>query len=494
MPESTLANHPSAISFSEHADYYITTELEHGAIAGPFIHNPLPRQLICSPLQTVPKRGSTKRRFVMDLSFPPSRSVNSGIPHDSYLDEHYKLRLPGIDRLCQFILQHGRGCLLYKLDLQRAYRQLPIDPKDYFYLGFRHNNMLYFDTRCPFGLRTSAMICQRTTKAVVHCFTKSGFSADVYLDDFYGADVPARAPQAFQSLKELLHELGLQTSPDKDCPPSTNMVCLGVEVDSEHFTLSVTEDRVQDLLTELSSWSSREFYTLKQLQSLLGKLSFVAACVKPSRIFMSRLLNSLRVFPSKRARLKVSADIKADIAWWLDFLPIFNGTSFIKPLHWEFDDLQFTTDASLHAGGATCFNDCFTCEFSKDIVHSAQHITALELYTIVVAVKFWAHKLHQRKFIVSCDNEAAVTVVNSGKSKDPFMQRCLRELWFTAAVYDCELTARHIPGVHNVLADTLNRWHADSSYHELFHSTAARLNRQYIFRSVPRDCLTFQVT
>lgn len=107
------------------------------------------------------------------------------------------------------------------------------------------------------------MICQRTTKAVVHCFTKSGYSADVYLDDFYGADVPARAPQAFQSLKELLHELGLQTSPDKDCPPSTNMVCLGVEVDSEQLTLSVTEDRVQDLLTELSYWSSREFYTLK---------------------------------------------------------------------------------------------------------------------------------------------------------------------------------------------------------------------------------------
>ena len=61
LPESTLANHPSAISFSEHVDYYITTELEHGAIAGLFIHNPLPRQLICSPLQTVPKRGSTKR-------------------------------------------------------------------------------------------------------------------------------------------------------------------------------------------------------------------------------------------------------------------------------------------------------------------------------------------------------------------------------------------------------------------------------------------------
>ena len=494
LPEASVSNHPSAISFSDHVDYYIATELEHGAIAGPFHYNPLPRPLICSPLQTVPKRGSTKRRVVMDLSFPPSHSVNSGIPDNSYLNEHYKLRLPGIDRLCQFILQHGRGCLLYKLDLQRAYRQLPIDPKDYFYIGFRHRNMLYFDTRCPFGLKTSAMICQRTTKAVVYCFTQAGFFADVYLDDFYGADVPARAPLAFQSLKNLLHELGLRTSPDKDCPPSTNMVCLGVEVDSEHFTLSVTATRVQDLLTELAFWASCEFYTLKQLKSLLGKLSFVAACVTPGRIFMSRLLNNLRAFPSSRPRLKVSADMQADIDWWLTFLPLFNGTSLIKPRHWEFDDLQFTTDASMNAGGATCLDECFTCKFPEDIVRAAQHITALELYTIVVAVRFWAPKLYQRKFIVSCDNEAAVTVLNSGSSKDSFMQRCLRQLWFTAALYDCELTARHIPGVHNVLADALSRWHTDPAYQELFHASASRLRRQYTFRTVPRDYFNFQVS
>ena len=74
LPESSASNHPSAISFLEHVDFYIATELEHGAIAGPFNHNPLPRPLICSPLQTVPKRGSTKRRVVMDLSFPPSCS------------------------------------------------------------------------------------------------------------------------------------------------------------------------------------------------------------------------------------------------------------------------------------------------------------------------------------------------------------------------------------------------------------------------------------
>ena len=111
--------------------------------------------------------------------------------------------------MCEFIPQLGQGCLLYKLDLQRAYRQILIDPKDYHLLGFRFNNVLYFDTRCPFDLKTSAMICQRSTKAVVHCFTQLGFLADVYLDDFYGADLPARASTAFTSLQQLLQELGL---------------------------------------------------------------------------------------------------------------------------------------------------------------------------------------------------------------------------------------------------------------------------------------------
>ena len=262
LPVSAVKNHTSAITYADHVQHYVDTELHYHAIAGPFRDNPFPQPLVFFPLQTVPTRGSSKRRVVMDLSFPPHASVNIGIPDSSYLNEPYKLHLPGIDRLCEFILQLGRGCLLYKLDLQRAYRQIPIDPKDYHLLGFRFNDLFYFDTRCPFGLKTSTMICQRTTKAVMHCFTQLGFLADVYLDDFYGAELPGRATTAFTSLKQLLQDLGLQTSPDKDSPPSIKMVCLGIDVDSDELSLSVPPFRVQELLQELSLWSQRPHYTL----------------------------------------------------------------------------------------------------------------------------------------------------------------------------------------------------------------------------------------
>lgn len=494
LPSSSSRNHPSAVEFADHVEHYIHTELGYHAIAGPFQTNPLHQPLVCSPLQTVPKRGSNKRRVVMDLSYPPNSSVNSGISASSYLNEPYKLRLPGIDRLCQFILQHGRGCLLYKKDLQRAYRQLPIDPKDYNLLGFQFNGRLYFDTRCPFGLRTSAMICQRTTSAVIYIFTQRGYTADVYLDDFYGAEHPDRAFNAFHELQSLFDSLGLQASPEKDCPPATNMICLGIEVDTTTFCLRVPRERLDDLSLELTHWQTRDSYCRKDLQSLLGKLSFVTACVNSGRIFMSRLLNNLRTFPSSRRTAVVSNDMKLDIAWWLTFLPLYNGVSFIKPDSWSFEDLHFSTDSCLHGGGATCLDQCFFVTLPTNIVQEAEHITALELFVLVLAVRVWAPTLARRRFLISCDNEAAVTVINSGVTRDCFMQRCLRQLWFTASLHDFEIRASFIPGDHNTLADALSRWQLNSKSQRDFYFYCSKLGIQYSFIEVPEHLLRFQVS
>ena len=50
---------------------------------------------------------------------------------DSYLNEPFRLRLPGIDRLVEFVNKEGSGCHVLKKDLSRAYRHIPVDPGDY---------------------------------------------------------------------------------------------------------------------------------------------------------------------------------------------------------------------------------------------------------------------------------------------------------------------------------------------------------------------------
>ena len=97
----------------------------------------------------------------------------------------------------------------------------------------------------------------------------------------------------------------------------------------------------------LQSGRNLYFFTKKQLQSLLGKLSFVTACVKPGRLFMARLLNSLRECKHAASyQYPISATMLLGIQWWLEFLPRYGRISLIKPFLWDFESLNFSIDAA----------------------------------------------------------------------------------------------------------------------------------------------------
>ena len=243
-----------------------------------------------SPLFCVPKSGSADLRFVHDLSFPEGFSVNDGISNELYLDQPFRLRLPGIDRLVDFVNAKGQGCLVFEKDLKRAFRQIPVDLTDYPLLGMCIDDGLYFHSSLPFGLRSTTMICQRTTKSIVYILNGEGISVDVYIDDFYGAEVPSAAEPSFLRMNSLFDELGVLASPDKDTPPCTHMICLGVWIDTLAMTLSVPDFRVAELREELESWLHGVSFTKRQLKRLIGKVSFVSACVRPGRAFMNRFL------------------------------------------------------------------------------------------------------------------------------------------------------------------------------------------------------------
>jgi len=187
---------------TDYLTIYVQKELDHNAICGPFVYNPFDIDCVISPLLCIPKRDSDEFRIVHDLSFPEGCSVNDGIARDTYLNEPFKLRLPGIDRLVKFINEEGQGCHVFKKDLSRAYRQLPVDPGDYHLLGFQVNGKFYFHTAFPFGLRSATQGCQRTNKSVVYILNNMGIQVDVYIDDFYGAARPEHSQSAFQRMIE----------------------------------------------------------------------------------------------------------------------------------------------------------------------------------------------------------------------------------------------------------------------------------------------------
>ena len=137
----------------------------------------------------------------------------------------------------------GRGALLYKIDVSRTFRHVKGDPGDYDLLGL-HWRHVYVDTCVPFGTRHGSQFFQCLSDAVRHIMHQRGFCIIDYIDDYVGFGVPSVMHASFASLFELMKDLGLTVSEKKLVPPSTQVVCLGVLIDTVKGTVSIPPEKI----------------------------------------------------------------------------------------------------------------------------------------------------------------------------------------------------------------------------------------------------------
>jgi len=111
-----------------------------------------------NPLGAIPKKGNPgKWRLIMDLSSPKGLSVNDGISKED-CSFHYA----SVDLTVEQISQSGPDTLMAKMDIARAYRNIPIAPSDRRLLGLAWENQTYVDKVLPFGLRLAPIIFSPT--------------------------------------------------------------------------------------------------------------------------------------------------------------------------------------------------------------------------------------------------------------------------------------------------------------------------------------------
>lgn len=471
-------NHKGARDHPKFIDKYLQRECDAERIAGPFRKNPFSVPLIVSPLNTVPKDSVDERRVIVDLSWPSGLSVNDGISKDSYLGEIIDLHYASVEQVCRMVLNTGLGAHIYKRDLRHAYRQIPVDPGDFQYLGYFWNNMLYFDTVLAMGQRNAAMACSRTTDAVMYIHKEAGYSGTNYLDDLIGVATAETSTSAYEHLGQTLYDLGLVENLNKACAPSTVQVVLGIEIDTVNGTVAVPSDKLAEIKVLVCEWRGKLKSTKVQLQSLIGYLQFVSKCVLQSRVFMNRLLETLRSMKKKNS-IRLSDSFQKDIQWWDTFVVEYNGVSFIPAASWAEPDVTFATDSSLTGCGGFCGKEYFHAKFPDKISEEGMPIHKLEMLTVLLGVRIWGRQCLGMKVQIFCDNEACVQVINSSRTKDPFFATCLRELWLEVARHGFELRAVHLPGVENRVPDWLSRWDSGQEYRDLFKNFMGEEASQY---------------
>lgn len=455
--KSAKCNKPTAYKHSGVIDAYLANEVQLGRVAGPFSSPPIP-SLHISSFSVIPKKGQPgKWRLIVDLSSPHDHSVNDGIDADNY-SMHYVR----VDEIIRMVAKHGMGALMAKFDVEAAYRNVPIHPKDRYLLGLKWRGQFYVDLALPFGLRSAPFIFNGVADMVEWILINNYELEDLvhYLDDFILAGPPdtLRCHRDLTTALNVCKQLGLPLHPKKCEGPATSLTILGIRLDSVRQTAELPPDKFAALKSLIHSWTSKQWCTKKELQSLIGHLHHAAKVVWPGRAFIRRMLDLLHCFRRNDHPIRLNREFRLDLSWWHQFLSEWHGVSF-----WLFPGLSPPPDTEVmsDASGAVGFGAIWGEEWFNGIwLHQQVNLSIAykELYPIVMAAALWGSHWSRQHIMFRSDNEAVVLILNSRTSKVPVIMHLVRHLLLSAARFQFSFSTLHIPGLCNVVADALSRF------------------------------------
>ncbi|XP_065196629.1 uncharacterized protein LOC135828125 [Sycon ciliatum] len=455
-------NLSSAAAHPEVVDQYLATECSRGHTAGPFNAPPFVH-LRTSGVGVVPKK-SGGHRLIMHLSAPDGNSVNSFIDKQAY-----RFSLITIDTIADHVRRTGPGALLSKVDLKHAFRLCPVHPDDWPVLGMLWKGNYYFDTVLPFGLRSAPSLfnCLATTLEWILRNNYSIPALEHYLDDFVSVSPAAESVTSSAAathkatILQVFAKLGVPTAdgPDKVVGPATCLTVLGIDIDSAAGELRLPAEKLRTLRQLLAAWATRPSASKHELQSLVGHLAFAAKVVPAGRTFTRRLIDLCSSVTSPAAAVRLTSEALADIKWWQEFLPLWNGKALLRDPVWsKSPDLELFTDASGSGFGGFYQGRWFAGTWSA--AQQAPPYTSImwrEMWPIAIACQLWGPHWAQKKILLHCDNSAVCTAWESGTCRHAGVMALIRSTMQLTARHNFCLLVRHIAGVDNSIADALSR-------------------------------------
>ncbi|KAK3286885.1 hypothetical protein CYMTET_5601 [Cymbomonas tetramitiformis] len=429
----------------EHAEV-MTAELAKEMAAGRIFdaRDWLPRGVSALGMVERLCKGKLKYRPVWDYSRPSFVGVNDWI--DLQKDEFtsvtdaYALLRPGM--------------YMVKVDLEEAYRSLPVASQYWAAQCFQWRGKRYMDTRSPFGNRALPGIFMRYTRAIVAWMQAQGVPCVGYLDDFF---MVARTAAEAQEMMDLMIEF---------------VTMLGFKVTG----------KLREMRAEAATGPVRR----RKLETLLGLLAFCAQVVWGLSLY-TRQGFALVAATAGRSCVTVSTGVMQDLKVVERVIRLYNGRKVV--LHEEdVHEDAFATDASLRKGmGGHCQPDYFLVSW-EDLAEMPQrdfypftskaksHINYLELFTVWWALALWAHRLSGWTLVVRIDNQCALTQVDKFWGPVEYIP-LLRKIFYLCAQHDIRLRPKYISSKDNLLADLLSRLKLEE-----FHMRWAMRKREVLWR------------
>ena len=397
-------------------------------------------------------------RLIMDLSQPHGTSINDDISKDDFSFDYSKF-----DDATDLLMEAGPGSLLCKLDIKHAYRNLPVKPSQWHHLCYQWEGKYYVDLVLPFGLRSSGAIFNQFASLVrwiiIHHYEISAIIN--YSDDFFAvlAKEMGLAKQQLATIVKAFQDLWIPLAEDKVEGPTLLLMYLGIMINSQSMTIEVPQDKLDAAMENLPKWFNRRTCTKRQLKSLIGKLGHICKVVRPGRMFSRRLIDLSTMVDRMHHHITLNAEARADIQWWVDFLPSWKAISMIPPVRAiKSTDLKLYTDASDLGFGATYGGAWLQGAW---VDPEAISIAYRELYAITAATFTWGHTWGGKRIVFLTDNKTITKIWDKGTSPTKAIMDLIRPIYLFAAQTGFSISFKHVYRVYNLAADALSRFQMD---------------------------------
>ena len=197
--------------------------------------------------------------------------------------------MESVSKIALTILEELWGCTI---DLEDAYFHLPIFWLCQKYLAFKLDGEIYVFQFLPFGLSVAPWAFTRIIKPIKAYLHRLNLRISSFLDDFL---LLARSPLLLQKLTvivlALFKKLGLSINQKKSkLAPSQKIEYLGVIFHLKTRQLSLPEEKVIQISRFCQEVQFLPCFSRRELESLLGLLSFAAPLIPLGRLRLRPLI------------------------------------------------------------------------------------------------------------------------------------------------------------------------------------------------------------
>ena len=240
---SASSNMLSALDHPDVVTSYLSKEVSLGQMLGPFQTTTNLPPLHINRFGVIPKGHNTgKWRLITDLSFLHGHSVN-----DPTL---CSLAYTTVDDIAAAAVHLGPGALLAKIDIESAYRLIPVHPADRPLQAVQWQGQIFVDPMLPFGLCSAPKIFNAVADALHWHLQRSGIPLLFhYLDDVVILGHP-HSSQCAEPLAILDREctfLNIPMADHKRDGTATCLIVLGIETDTIAGQLCLPRDKLDRL-------------------------------------------------------------------------------------------------------------------------------------------------------------------------------------------------------------------------------------------------------